>query len=66
MTNLEKIKSMTEDELVEFLLSIADATDIYTGYCSNICPYRDTTCEGDCLISDERIVREWLNSKEEA
>lgn len=61
MTNLEKIKSLTLDEMVEFLDSL-DSHGLFTDwYCRDKCPYRqaDGECPGDddcvdcCTPSDE-------------
>ena len=70
MTNFEKIKSMNEERMTEFILSAIDDLTTFFEYCPNHCPtYDKENCccqydeKGTCYMSDEQIVRWWLNRK---
>ena len=50
MTNLEKIKSLTLEEMVKFLNSLDSHGTFTDWYCGKKCPYRQ---DGKCSCDDE-------------
>ena len=50
MTNLEKIKSLTLEEMVRFLDSLDSHGLFGSWYCGSKCPYRQN--EGGCPVDD--------------
>ena len=60
MTNADKIRSMTDEQLAEWM----DAHDDWWCFCNGECPYRDgyngcTECKHSCI--DGRL--EWLKQE---
>lgn len=58
MTNFEKIKSMSKEQMTHFMLDIMLDTlnNNVCGYCEN--------CDAPCL-GNEEIIRKWLESEAE-
>lgn len=58
MTNFEKIKSMSKEQMTDFMLDIMLDTlnNNVCGYCEN--------CDAPCLENEE-IIRKWLESEVE-
>lgn len=56
MTNFEKIKSMSKEQMTHFTLDIMLDTlnNNVCGYCEN--------CDAPCLKNEE-IIRKWLDSE---
>ncbi len=54
MTNYEKIKQMSIEEMKEWLLQFAYAENL--GFCEKICPTRN-------CFECEYAMEEWLNSE---
>jgi len=60
MTNYERIKSMTKEEMVEFLLEVKEDTEYFNDdFCWHKCEYRDKTSAiksnlvfGKCIYPD--------------
>jgi len=55
MNNFEKIKSMTIEEMADFL------DDGCSTYCDTYCDYGKTGCYGDC----HQGIKKWLESEVE-
>lgn len=66
MNWFEKIKSMNEKELAEFLADFV-AGDIANDYCGNACSERNEyggcSHKRECPISDCFIIEQWLKTK---
>lgn len=57
MTNYEKIKNMSVEEMAERISNIGDET---SGYFCDMCPCRSiVNCAWDC----EKHLQEWLESE---
>ena len=65
MTRLEKIKSMSKEELISsILLSGIDVGDLNVRFCSQFCPNRNKCfSESDCDTADEQILSWWLDQE---
>lgn len=66
MTNYEKIKNMSLEEMKNFLFDLADDNPEMTKYdafvCHN-CPHADECNDGiTCPFEDEQEIEMWLNS----
>lgn len=66
MNWFEKIKSMNEKELADFLADF-DVGDITNDYCGNAClernEYGGCKHKRECPISDCFIIEQWLKTK---
>lgn len=56
MTNFEKIKSMSKEQMTHFMLDIMLDT-----LNNNVCDYCEN-CDAPCL-GNEEIIRKWLESE---
>lgn len=56
MTNFEKVKSMSKEQMTHFMLDVMLDTlnNNVCGYCEN--------CDAPCL-GNEEIIRKWLESE---
>ena len=59
MTNFEKIKQMSAEDMAQFMLDIMLDT-----LNSNVCSCYCENCDAQCLKNEE-IIREWLESEAE-
>ena len=53
MTNADRIRAMSDEELAEWLTRIANG-DVYTDFCCN--PARTVVCDSKCVV----CIAEWL------
>ena len=60
MTNFEWLKSLTAEQMADFLVSTSAEL---VGFCDSYCPESET-CEGDCRYRDDKTMwREWLEAE---
>ena len=71
MKNFEKIKSMSVDELAEFL-DKQSCNQVSDDFCSNYCKHRQPNygCEFEqkyngpfCAYDDLQVIKKWLESE---
>lgn len=68
MSKFEIIKSMSMDELVDFLLGICNLNfrETALGYSCHKCRQKNnnkTPCNDDCLYSDKEMLKTWIADK---
>lgn len=69
MTNADKIRSMTNEELKQFLANIRENNQAFDveGYCKDNCPLAEECMKGhECIDSDPHSdIEWWLNQEAE-